>query len=55
MLNFGTYRFRLKTATKAETDGINVQPNFSVFKHFFVVTLKPLIANNKIANLMLKL
>ena len=39
----------------AETDQVDVKPNFSVFKLYLVLTFKLLIANHKTTNLMLKL
>ena len=46
---------QLKTVTETKTNEVNVTPNFSIFKHFLVLILKPLIANHKTENRMLKL
>ena len=43
------------TATETEAFEVGLKPNFSVFEHFSVLTLKPFKANHKIANVMLKL
>ena len=48
-------RFRLKTAIETETNEVDVKQNFLVFENSSVLTLKPLVANHKTANLMLKL
>ena len=53
----GSRKFRFSVGFRRQPKPFEVdeKPNFSVFKHFSVLTLKPLIANHKTANLMLKL